>query len=132
MIAVDTSVIVAVMRSESDAPRLTDMLDQATKSLMSVVSYVETNMVIAGRRRDYDSEGVDTLLRALHIEVVPVTLDQGTAALGAFIKYGKGHHPARLNICDCFAYGLAKSRNIPLLFKGDDFVKTDIVPAWRP
>ena len=132
MIIVDSSVVVAIMRGEADAPIWTDALDRSTKSLMSVVSYVETNMVIAGRRPDADSRRIHALLRALQIEVVPVTLDHGTAAIGAFMTYGKGRHPARLNFADCFAYGLAKSRNLPLLFKGDDFRQTDIVPAWRP
>jgi ribonuclease VapC len=132
MIAVDSSAIVAIMRSEADGPILTDVLDRTPKSFMSVISYVETNMVIVGRRPDAASKEVDDLLQALHIDVVPVTLDQGNAALAAFMSYGKGRHRAALNIADCFAYGLAKSRDIPLLFRGDDFRQTDIVPAWRP
>ena len=132
MIVVDSSVVVSILRSESDAMILTDVLDSAPKALMSVVSYVETNLVIAGRRPDADSGIVDVMLRALHIDVVPVTVDQGHAAVTAFLRYGKGRHPARLNISDCFAYGLAKTRNLPLLFKGEDFLKTNIVAAWRP
>jgi ribonuclease VapC len=49
----------------------------------------------------------------------------------AFSRFGKGHHPARLNLADCFSYALARTRNVPLLFKGDDFAQTDILPAWR-
>jgi ribonuclease VapC len=132
MIAVDSSIVVAIMRDESDARIWTEVLDQASKSLMSVVSYVETNMVIAGRRPNADSEQVGVLLRALSIDVMPVTLEQGDLALSAFMTFGKGRHPAKLNISDCFSYALAKSRNVPLLFKGHDFTRTDIVPAWRP
>ena len=58
--------------------------------------------------------------------------DGRTAAREAYFRYGRGYHPARLNLADCFAYALAKTRDEPLLFKGDDFAKTDIVPAWRP
>jgi ribonuclease VapC len=71
-------------------------------------------------------------LKALHVRVVPVTLKEGNVALTAFLRFGKGRHSAGLNIADCFAYALAKTRDLPLLFKGSDFVKTDIVPAWRP
>src|SRR5262249_14866138 len=99
---------------------------------MSVVSYVETNMVIAGRRSDASSSKIDTTLKALHLAVVPVTSGQANAAVATFLRFGKGRHSAGLNLGDCFAYALAKTRNLPLLFKGDDFSQTDIVPAWRP
>lgn len=99
---------------------------------MSVVSHVETSMVVAGRRADADLLRVNDMLQALHIEVVPVTLAHGAAAVRAFLMYGKGRHSARLNLADCFSYSLAKTQNFPLLFKGGDFLKTDIIPAWRP
>ena len=132
MIVVDTSVIVAIVKGEPDASRWTDILDNASKAIMSIVSHVETSMVVAGRRAGADLPRVDATLRALRIDIVPVTLSQGAAAIEAFLRYGKGRHQARLNFADCFSYGLAKSRNVPLLFKGDDFLQTDIVPAWRP
>lgn len=132
MIVVDTSIIVAIMREEADAAVWIDALDKTSRAFMSVISYVETNMVIAGRRNDASASKVDEMLKALHVNVVPVTLDQGNAALTAFLRFGKGRHSAGLNIPDCFAYALAKSRNLPLLFKGGDFPKTDIVAAWRP
>jgi ribonuclease VapC len=132
VIVVDTSIIVAIMREEADAAVWIDALDKTSRALMSVISYVETNMVIAGRRNDASASKVDEMLKALHVNVVPVTLDQGNAALTAFLRFGKGRHSAGLNIADCFAYALAKSRNLPLLFKGGDFPKTDIVAAWRP
>jgi ribonuclease VapC len=68
----------------------------------------------------------------MRIEIVPVTLEQGAVAITSFMQYGKGRHGARLNLADCFSYALAKTRRLPLLFKGDDFAQTDIVPAWRP
>ena len=132
MIVVDTSIIVAIMREEADEAVWIDALDKTSRAFMSVISYVETNMVIAGRRNDASASKVDEMLKALHVNVVPVTLDQGNAALTAFLRFGKGRHSAGLNIADCFAYALAKSRNLPLLFKGGDFPKTDIVAAWRP
>jgi ribonuclease VapC len=107
MIVADSSVIVAIMRHEDDADLWTDVLDRTARTFMSVVAYVETGMVMTGRRLDVD----------------PLT---------AFIRFGKGRHRAALNLADCFTYALAKSRDLPLLFKGDDFSQTDIVPAWRP
>jgi ribonuclease VapC len=66
-------------------------------------------------------------MRTFGLEIVPVDRKLATAAVSAFDRYGT----ARLNLSDCFAYGLAKSRGLPLLFKGNDFLKTDITPAWR-
>ena len=132
MIVVDSSIIVAIIREESNAAIWVDVLDKTPHVFMSVISYVETNMVIAGRWSDARLGRVDATLKALHVRVVPVTLNQGNVALAAFLRFGRGRHSAGLNIGDCFAYALAKSRDLPLLFKGDDFAKTDIVPAWRP
>jgi ribonuclease VapC len=132
MIVVDSSVIVAILREEDDASTWIDILDQTSKALMSVVSFVETSMVIYGRARDTDPDEVADLLDALRIEVIPVTLEQGEAAVAAFLRYGKGRHRAGLNLADCFSYALAKTRKVPLLFKGDDFARTDVVPAWQP
>ena len=66
-----------------------------------------------------------------HIDA-PLHFAQGHLAVDAFFKYGKGRHAARLNMSDCFTYALAMDRGYQLLFKGNDFVETDIVPAWRP
>jgi ribonuclease VapC len=130
VIAVDSSIVVAIMRSEPDAAVWVDVIDRSPRAFMSVVSYVETNMVIAGRRSDANPSKIDTALKALQVTVVPVTLGQANAAVVAFLRFGKGRHSAGLNLGDCFAYALAKTRNLPLLFKGDDFSQTDIVPAW--
>jgi ribonuclease VapC len=75
---------------------------------------------------------VDDFLGDLSITVEPFDLAAATAARDAYFRFGKGFHPAHLNLADCFAYALARSRNDTLLFKGDDFARTDILPAWRP
>jgi ribonuclease VapC len=75
---------------------------------------------------------VDELLGLFDIEIVPISQALTHAAVDAFDRFGKGRHPARLNLADCFSYALAKSRELPLLFKGDDFSNTDLTPAWRP
>lgn len=130
MIVVDTSVLVAIIREEDDSAGFTDILDQ-TPSIMSAVSYVETQMVIAGRRLAADPREVSDTVSDLGIEIVDVTRDQANAAIRAFLRFGKGRHRARLNLADCFTYALAKTRNVSVLFKGDDFTQTDIAAA-RP
>jgi ribonuclease VapC len=130
MIVVDTSVLVAIIREEEDAAHFTNILD-GTPAIMSLVSYVETQMVIAGRKLEADPREVADTISDLGIEIVDVTRDQAGAAIRAFLQFGKGRHRARLNLADCFAYALAKTRGIPVLFKGDDFTQTDIAAA-RP
>jgi len=132
VIVVDTSAIVSIIRQEDDALALADVIDEQDRALMSAVSFVETSMVVNGRRLDVDLENVEDILAAMSIEIVPLSVDDGEAAVSGFMRLGKGRHRAHLNFADCFSYGLAKSRNLPLLFKGDDFLHTDIVPAWRP
>ena len=132
MIVVDSSAIVAVMRGEPEANGFAGMLDQESDVLMSAVSLVETNMVIAGRRAEAEPLQIASLIGALGITISEVTLEQANLAVTAFLRYGKGRHRASLNLADCFSYALAKSRNAPLLYKGDDFSQTDIAAAWRP
>lgn len=126
MIVVDSSAIVAIMRQENDAAVFQEALDRADGALMSIVSFVETSMVICSRREGADPGEIYKLLAALGIEILPVSQADGDAAVKAFLSFGKGRHPAHLNIVDCFSYALAKSRNLPLLFKGNDFAQTDI------
>lgn len=132
MIVVDSSIVVAIMRAEPEASAFEDILDNAPAAIMSVVSYVETHMVILGRKTGIDIQRLGEWFEALGIEIVPVTPEQGSLAITAFRSYGKGRHPAALNLSDCFAYALAKDRKLPLFFKGEDFSRTDILPAWRP
>jgi ribonuclease VapC len=132
VIVVDTSVVVAIIKDEPEAAAFVDILDESQMTIMSVVSYVEAHMVTNDRRLRTEATDVDNVLAAAGIEIVDVTRDQAGLAVSAFLAYGKGRNRARLNLADCFSYALAKSRGAPLLFKGDDFSKTDIVPAWRP
>lgn len=132
MIVVDTSAIVSIIRQDDDALILADIIDDQDRTLISAVSFVETSMVVNGRRLNLDLANIEETLAAMSIEIVPLTLDDGKAAVSGFMRFGKGRHRARLNFADCFSYGLAKTRDLPLLFKGDDFIHTDIVPAWRP
>ena len=132
MIVVDTSIVIAIIKDEPEAATFVDILDESQMTIMSVVSYVEAHMVTNDRRLRTEAADVDNVLAAAGIEVVDVTRDQAGLAVSAFLAYGKGRNRARLDLADCFSYALAKSRGAPLLFKGDDFSRTDIVPAWRP
>jgi ribonuclease VapC len=131
MIVIDTSAVFAIAALESERDAFVDRLD-AEKAIMSAVTYVETVMVLTGRSKRLAIARVDELIRMFGIEIVSVDRHIAVAAVDAFDRFGKGRHAARLNLSDCFSYALAKVRNVPLLFKGGDFARTDIVPAWRP
>ena len=125
---IDTSALIAILFDEHEKPAFASAIDAAADPKISAVTRVETAMVCIGRRQ---SEPVD-LIDILGLKTIDIDRAQADRALDAFIRYGKGRHPARLNLGDCFAYALAATLNEPLLFKGDDFLQTDIVPAWRP
>jgi ribonuclease VapC len=132
MIVVDSSAVVAVMRGEPEADIFTRILNDASGTIMSAVSFVETNMVVMGRRIGAEPRQITSFVLSLGIEIADVTLEQADRSVVAFLRFGKGRHRASLNLADCFSYALAKSRNVPLLFKGDDFSQTDIAAAWQP
>jgi ribonuclease VapC len=131
VIVVDTSALFAIVAHEPERLAFIEVLD-SDKGIISTVTYVETVMVLTGRSKRLAITRVDDLMRSFGLDIVAVDQALASAAVNGFDRYGKGRHPAGLNICDCFAYGLAKARALPLLFKGNDFSSTDIVPAWRP
>lgn len=129
-IVVDTSAIVAILRGEPEKDRFVDAILAASPRLMSAVSSQEAGMVIAGRFGDGAAwEPLDALLARLDVEIVAHDAALAQIAREAFLRFGKGRHPAGLNFGDCAAYALALSNNSPLLFKGEDFAKTDIMAA---
>jgi ribonuclease VapC len=130
MIAVDTSAMVAILLREAERDVLLARLREARSALISTVSVVEARMVVYGRRGAPGVVLLDDFLRLPGFEPVPVGHEEMEAASRAFVAYGKGTgHPASLNFGDIFSYALAKTRRLPLLFKGDDFSHTDIVSA---
>jgi ribonuclease VapC len=130
MIVVDTSAMFAIVAHEAERDTFVDVLDRVDGALCSAVSFVETVMVLTGRSRAVARSQVDELLKAFAIEVAPVDRSQTEIAIEAFDRFGKGRHRASLNLADCFAYALAKSQNAPLLYKGNEFLRTDIEAAW--
>ncbi|RAU23616.1 VapC toxin family PIN domain ribonuclease [Paramagnetospirillum kuznetsovii] len=130
MIAVDTSALIAILLNEPDCRRYLDRLQRAERALISTVSAVEARMVGFGRFGPRAVVLLDDLMRMPGFEVVAPGPAEMDAAFNAFVLYGKGSgHPAGLNFGDVFAYALAKTRNLPLLFKGDDFSRTDLTAA---
>jgi ribonuclease VapC len=133
LIVVDSSAIVAVILGEPTGPDLAKRLVAETESLLSVANYVEAGQVLGQRNPAAVQRTIadfHDFLSAAKISLAPIDEVQARLALDARIRYGRGFgHPARLNYSDCFAYALAKARNLPLLFIGEDFTHTDIVPA---
>lgn len=132
MIVGDTSALVAMFLDEPDHDAMTDQIVGAEAASISVVSRVELVSVLCGRRIGAEPARVAGFIDALRLDHVPVSADQMQHALDALLRFGKGRHPAGLNMGDCFSYGLARSLGAPLLFKGNAFARTDVVPAWRP
>lgn len=128
MIAVDASALIAIVLAEFDASVFQRALEDADGAWLSPINYVETGLLLVGRGAFADPEEMDDWLAGVGVGVRH-DLDLAAPALRAYLQYGKGRHPARLNLADCFAYALAKTLDAPLLFKGDDFTKTDIRPA---
>ncbi len=130
MIVVDTSALVAIAFEEPEQDAFMLTIARAGKALVSAVSVVETRMVVHGRRGQRQVALLDDLLRLPVFEIVAPGAAETEAAYAAFIVYGKGSgHPAQLNFGDLFSYALAKTRGLPLLFKGEDFGQTDVEPA---
>lgn len=125
---VDTSALVAVLNSEPEA--LLFLQKMSTEPVkISAVTLFEFSMVIDRYKRPEASVGADRLLAMIEAEIVSVDAAAARGARLAYATYGKGNHPARLNFGDCFAYALARETGEPLLFKGDDFARTDVRSA---
>lgn len=130
---VDASAIVAVLSNEAEAIKFADALEQSASRVTSPIAVFEATLGLCRIRHATVEEAaadVAEFLTMAEIECAPITAQEAQIALVAFARYGKGRgHPAQLNLGDCFAYAAARNRNLPLLFKGDDFAKTDIEPA---
>lgn len=131
MIVIDTSAIIAILQGEPEAIAFRDAMTDASGVCMSAVSLQEAAMVLAGRLGSTDNPwaALDRLIATVGIEIVPHDRALAHVARDACLRFGKGHHPAGLNCGDCAAYALAKARNLPLLFKGNDFARTDLMAA---
>jgi ribonuclease VapC len=126
---IDTSAIVAVLFDEPDQRQYDEAMAAAAIRLVSAVTRVELSIVVESRKGEAGRTRLDRFFALTGAEIVSVTPQQAEIAIDAFRRFGKGRHRAGLNIGDCFSYALARSTNHPLLFKGDDFIHTDIRPV---
>ena len=123
---VDSSAIAAILFGEGEAPAFLRALASSEAKLMSSVGHLEAAIVVEARKGEAGAKAYANLLAQVGVEVVAFDASQAEVALDAWRRYGKGRHPAGLNLGDCAAYALAAVSNQALLFKGDDFSKTDI------
>lgn len=130
MIVIDTSAILAILNYEPERTKFYEAIWQAGRRLISAVNYQEAGQVLLARRGINGLYDLEDFIALIDAEIVPHDVDLASGAVHAFQIYGKGIDPkARLNFCDCSAYALAKSKDMPLLYKGDDFAHTDVRPA---
>ena len=123
---VDASALLAVLFQEPEATQFAAALAQATAPRMSAVNYLEAAIRIDGQNSIVAVQAFEAFMELSAISIEPVSLSQMRLARRAYAQYGKGRHRASLNFGDAFAYALAKERDEPLLFKGDDFIHTDV------
>lgn len=123
---VDTSAVVAILRREAEGPDFFEQVVEAERPAMSAMAFVEATAVIEGRGGRQAGAELDNFLAGAGVEIVAVTADTARLAREAWRVWGKDNHSARLNLDDCFSYALARERDEPLLFKGEDFARTDV------
>lgn len=126
---VDSSALIAILRDEPDAAAFASAIDAALFCRISAATFVEASIVIDTLTRGEGHRNLDSLLRRSNTVIEAVTEEQAHIARQAYADFGKGRHAAGLNFGDCFAYALSKATGEPLLFKGEDFRKTDVKPA---
>lgn len=125
----DSSILVAILGNEPEAATFEEAIAEAPTCKISAASYVEAAIVVDCRHDPVFSRKLDDLLHNAQITIEPLSPYQARLARDAYRDYGKGRHRAGLNFGDCFAYALAKDKREPLLFKGEDFRKTDVEVA---
>lgn len=123
---IDTSGLLAILLGENEAAAFARAIAAEPRRLLSAVSALEAAIVIETKKGPPGGRELDLLIHRAGIEVVPMTADQVDLAREAYRRFGKGRHPAGLNLGDCCAYALARQSGAPLLFKGSDFARTDI------
>lgn len=127
---IDTSALMAILRRETDARVFSEAMELASRRRVSAGTYIEAAIVVDSNRDPVLSRRLDDLISDAEITIEPVTPSQALLARAAYRDFGKGSgHQAQLNYGDCFAYALAKELQEPLLFKGANFVHTDVKSA---
>ena len=129
----DTSVLIAIIKEEPEAASFAVTLEVTNELRLSAASYLESSIVLDRLKNPKLSARLDEILEKAQVAIEPITAEQAQIARQAYRDYGRGSgHPANLNFGDCFAYALARAKREPLLYKGDDFVHTDVRSATKP
>ena len=126
---IDTSALIAIFLGEPEADRFDEAIAKAKTLLLPATCLLEARMVLVARRDERSVNDLDLWLLKAGVDVIPVDSDLVDLATQAWLAYGKGRHPAALNFADCLSYALAKRSGLPLLFKGDNFSRTDVRKA---
>jgi ribonuclease VapC len=129
MIVVDTSALIAILDREPDAALYAEAIAEADSPLISAATLLELHIVMLNRHGGRAGQLVDRLIQDAGFQIEHFTAQHLELAREAYARYGKGRNNAGLNYGDCFSYALAKATGLPLLFKGSDFSKTDLVAA---
>lgn len=123
---IDTSALVAILSDEPERARFVEAIESDPIRLIAAVTLVETSLVLESRYGSDAVDDLDLLLTKIEAQVVPFTPSDVAAARAAYRRFGKGRHAAGLNFGDCFAYALSAGTGEALLFKGADFIHTDL------
>lgn len=126
---VDSSALVAIVLDEPGAARLAEAMTDADDVRLSAGTYVESSIVLGHRHGEVGFRELERVLSRFGVRIEDVGARHARSVRDAFLRFGKGRHPAALNFGDCFSYALAKERDEPLLFVGDDFARTDVRAA---
>jgi ribonuclease VapC len=127
---VDASAILAILLKEPEERSFADLMVEAPEECsLSPVNYLEVALRVDRGDMPETAVALDQIIQRLNVRMEKITPEQAYLAREAYQRFGKGNHPAKLNLGDCFAYALAKARSEPLLFKGNDFRKTDVEAA---
>ncbi|MBC7634956.1 MAG: type II toxin-antitoxin system VapC family toxin [Acetobacteraceae bacterium] len=134
---VDASAMLAILLDEPDARKFSDAIGLCegaripAPNWLEVAMKIESMTALAGSGQNFADSILAFYMARKLIQIEPYTEEHSSLARVAFRRFGKGRHPAGLNFGDCIAYSVAKFENAPLLFKGNDFIHTDIEPALK-
>ncbi len=123
---IDSSAVIAILFGEPETEAFARAIVADHRRLLSSVSFLEISIVVGARKGEIGGREFDLLLHRCRIEIASLTAEQAEMARQAWRRFGKGRHPAGLNMGDCCSYALARYAGEPLLFKGRDFSQTDL------
>lgn len=126
MIVIDSSALISILLGEPEAEMMADKIALSSERYISSFSNLECSAVLLAKKGVQALQALQALYFRIRIQEVAFSSEQAIIAIDAYRRYGKGRHPAALNLGDCCSYALATSKKMPLLFKGNDFIHTDV------